>query len=411
MTEPIVVQKYGGTSVGTAARIKRVSRRIAETVRSGNRVVAVVSAMGHTTDRLIELAGRVSSDPPPRELDMLVANGETITAPLVAMCLQGMGVPALSLTGPQAGVRTSRQHSRARIQEIRPDRILEALDQGKVAVVAGFQGVSEDLEITTLGRGGSDTTAVALAAALNAVACEIYTDVDGILTADPRVEPKARLLTHIGYDEILELAAVGAKVMHPRAVEIGELYSVAIHVRSSFHRRPGTMIVAEVPVEDRNRVRGVAHEKQVAKITVLGVPDRPGVAAAVFEPLGRHGISVDVIVQNVSVEGHTDLTFTVSESELAQALGLVEPIAREVQALGASHSLGLAKVSVVGTGMLGTPGIAARMFRTLAEAGINIEMISTSEIRITCIVERKDAERAVRALHSAFQLDQVPTPA
>jgi aspartate kinase len=410
VTEAIVVQKYGGTSVGTAARIKRVSRRITETVRSGSRVVAVVSAMGHTTDRLIELAQRVSTDPPPRELDMLVANGETITAPLVAMCLQGMGMPAVSLTGPQAGVRTSGQHSRARIQEIRPDRILEALDQGKVPVVAGFQGVSDDLEITTLGRGGSDTTAVALAAALKA-ACEIYTDVDGILTADPRVVPEARLLTHIGYDEILELAAVGAKVMHPRAVEIGELYSVAIHVRSSFHRRPGTMIVAEVPVEDRNRVRGVAHEKQVAKITVLGVPDRPGVAAAVFEPLGRHGISVDVIVQNVSVDGHTDLTFTVSEAELTQALGLVEPIAREVQARGASHSLGLAKVSVVGTGMLGTPGIAARMFRTLAEAGINIEMISTSEIRITCIVEREDAERAVRALHSAFHLDQVPAPA
>jgi aspartate kinase len=411
MTVPMIVQKYGGTSVGTAARIRRVSRRIAETVRSGAQVVAVVSAMGHTTDRLIELAQRVSSDPPARELDMLVANGETITAPLVAMCLQGMGVPAVSLTGPQAGVRTSAHHSKARIQEIRPDRILEALEQGKVAVVAGFQGVSEALEITTLGRGGSDTTAVALAAALNASACEIYTDVDGILTADPRLVPEARLLTHIGYDEILELAAVGAKVMHPRAVEIGELYAVPIHVRSSFHRRPGTMIVAEVPVEDRNRVRGVAHEKQVAKITVLGVPDRPGVAAAVFEPLGASGISVDVIVQNVSTEGHTDLTFTVSEPELAHALSLVEPIAREVQARGTSHSLGLAKVSVVGTGMLGTPGVAARMFRTLAEAAINIEMISTSEIRITCIVEREDAERAVRALHSAFHLDQVPTPA
>jgi aspartate kinase len=407
----VIVQKYGGTSVGTAARIKRVSRRIAETVGSGQQVVAVVSAMGHTTDRLIELAGRVSRHPPARELDMLVANGETITAPLVAMCLQDMGVAAVSLSGPQAGVRTSPQHSRARIKEIRPDRILEALEQGKVAVVAGFQGVTEDSEITTLGRGGSDTTAVALAAALGADSCEIYTDVDGILTADPRVVPEARLLTHVAYDEILELAAVGAKVMHPRAVEIGELYSVPIHVRSSFHRRTGTMIVAEVPVEDRNRVRGVTHEKQVAKITVLGVPDRPGVAAAVFEPLGSHGISVDVIVQNVSSQGHTDLTFTVSEGELAQALALVEPAAREVEARGTSHSLGLAKVSVVGTGMLGTPGVAARMFRTLAAAAINIEMISTSEIRITCIVQREDAERAVRALHSAFELDQVPNPA
>jgi len=407
----VIVQKYGGTSVGTAGRIKRVCRRIAETVRSGQQVVAVVSAMGHTTDRLIALAQRVSETPPARELDMLVANGETITAPLVAMCLQGLGVPAISLTGPQAGVRTSRQHSKARIREIRPERILEALEQGKVAVVAGFQGATEDLEITTLGRGGSDTTAVALAAALGADACEIYTDVDGILTADPRVVPEARLLTHIGYDEMLELAAVGAKVMHPRAVEIGQLYSVPIHVRSSFHRRTGTMIVAEVPMEDRNRVRGVAHEKQVAKITLLSVPDRPGVAAAVFEPLGAHGISVDVIVQNVSSEGHTDLTFTVAEGDLAQALTLVEGVAKEVQARGTSHSLGLAKVSVVGTGMLGTPGIAARMFRTLAEAKINIEMISTSEIRITCIVEREDAERAVNALHSAFELDQIPAPA
>ena len=407
----MIVQKYGGTSVGTAGRIKRVCRRIAETVRSGQQVVAVVSAMGHTTDRLIALAQRVSETPPARELDMLVANGETITAPLVAMCLQGLGVPAISLTGPQAGVRTSRQHSKARIREIRPERILEALEQGKVAVVAGFQGATEDLEITTLGRGGSDTTAVALAAALGADACEIYTDVDGILTADPRVVPEARLLTHIGYDEMLELAAVGAKVMHPRAVEIGQLYSVPIHVRSSFHRRTGTMIVAEVPMEDRNRVRGVAHEKQVAKITLLSVPDRPGVAAAVFEPLGAHGISVDVIVQNVSSEGHTDLTFTVAEGDLAQALALVEGVAKEVQARGTSHSLGLAKVSVVGTGMLGTPGIAARMFRTLAEAKINIEMISTSEIRITCIVEREDAERAVKALHSAFELDQIPAPA
>jgi aspartate kinase len=396
----VIVQKYGGTSVGTAARIKRVCRRIADTVASGEQVVAVVSAMGHTTDRLIELAGRVSHEPPARELDMLVANGETITAPLVAMCLQDMGVPAVSLSGP-----------RARIREIRPDRILEALEQGKVAVVAGFQGATEDLEITTLGRGGSDTTAVALAAALGARGCEIYTDVDGILTADPRVVPEARLLTHIRYDEILELAAVGAKVMHPRAVEIGELYAVPIHVRSSFHRRPGTMIVAEVPMEDRNRVRGVAHEKQVAKITLLAVPDRPGVAAAVFEPLGSRGISVDVIVQNVSSDGHTDLTFTVAEADLAHALALVEPAAREVRARGVSHSAGLAKVSVVGTGMLGTPGIAARMFRTLADAGINIDMISTSEIRITCIVERDEAERAVQALHSAFELDQIPAPA
>jgi aspartate kinase len=402
----MIVQKYGGTSVGSAARIRRVSGRIADTVRGGTQVVAVVSAMGHTTDRLIALARQVNAEPPARELDMLVANGETITAPLVAMCLQGMGVPAVSLTGMQAGVRTSAHHSRARILDVDPRRLREALKQGMVPVVAGFQGVSEDLEITTLGRGGSDTTAVALAAALGAEACEIYTDVDGIMTADPRVEPLARLLHYISYEEILELAAVGARVMHPRAVEIGELYAVPIHVRSSFHRRPGTMIVADVPMEERNRVRGVAFEKEVAKVTVIAVPDKPGIAAAVFEPLSEAGISVDVIVQNISTGGQTDLTFTIAESELKRALLLVEPAGAAIGAGGVHCAGDLAKISIVGTGMLGTPGIAARMFRTLAGEGINIEMISTSEIRITCIVARDSVEKGVRALHKAFELDQ-----
>jgi aspartate kinase len=407
----VIVQKYGGTSVGSAARIRRVSKRIAETAAGGEQVVAVVSAMGHTTDRLIELARRVTEEPPARELDMLVANGETITAPLVAMCLQGMGVPAISLTGQQAGIRTGPQHSRARIREIDPVRIRRALDEGMVAVVAGFQGITDDLEITTLGRGGSDTTAVALAAALGASVCEIYTDVDGILTADPRVVPGARLIPHIAYEEILELAAFGAKVMHPRAVEIGELYGMPIHVRSSFRKRPGTMIVAQVPMEERNRVRGVAHETDAAKITILGVPDRPGIAAAVFEPLGAAGVSVDVIVQNVSTEGTTDLTFTVAESDLRRAVPMVEEIAQKIGGREVLSSGGIAKVSIVGTGMLGTPGIAARMFRTLAEAKVNIEMISTSEIRITCLVARKDAEKSVRALHSAFALDRETEPA
>lgn len=404
----MIVQKYGGTSVGTAQRIKRVSRRIAETVRSGQQVVAVVSAMGHTTDRLIALARQVNADPPARELDMLVANGETITAPLVAMCLQSLGVPAVSLSGPQAGIRTSRHHSRARIKDIKPERILEALEHGQVPVVAGFQGATEDADIATLGRGGSDTTAVALAAALGAEACEILTDVDGILTADPRVVPKARLLRHIAYEEILELAAVGAKIMHPRAIEIGELYAVPIHVRSSFTGCAGTMIVAELPMEDRKRVRGVAHETDIAKITVLDVPDKPGVAAAIFDPLSEHGLSVDVIVQNVSSHGKTDLTFTVAESDLRHALELVQKVCRDIGAQGVSQAAGLAKVSIVGTGMLGTPGVAARMFRTLAEERINIEMISTSEIRITCLIERAEVERAVRALHAAYELDQVP---
>ena len=402
----MIVQKYGGTSVATAARIRRVSRRIAATVARGEQVVAVVSAMGHTTDRLIALAESVNAEPPARELDMLVANGETITAPLVAMCLEGMGVPAVSLSGLQAGVRTSAHHSRARIHDIRTDRILQTLKDGKVAVVAGFQGVTEDLEVTTLGRGGSDTTAVALAAALGASSCEIFTDVDGIYTADPRVVRSARKLSHIRYDEMLELAAVGARVMHPRAVEIGGLYGVPIHVRSSFNNRVGTMIVAQVPMEERQRVRGIAQETNVAKITVLGVKDRPGVAAMIFEPLGAAGISVDVIVQNVGRSGRTDLTFSVQESELKAAEKLVREAAKKVGAIKVSSAGGIAKLSIVGTGMLGMPGIAGRMFRALADAGINIEMISTSEIRITCLVSRDQVEKGVRALHKAFDLDQ-----
>ena len=403
----MIVQKYGGTSVGTAARIRRVSRRIAATAKKGHQVVVVVSAMGHTTDRLIALAQSVNPEPPARELDMLVANGETITAPLVAMCLEGMGVPAVSLSGLQAGVRTSAAHSKARIQDIKPDRILEALRNGKVVVVAGFQGATDDFEVTTLGRGGSDTTAVALAAALNAESCEIYTDVDGIFTADPRLVKTARKLAHIQYDEMLELAAVGARVMHPRAVEIGELYGVPIHVRSSFHEGVGTMIVAQVPMEERKRVRGIAEETNVAKITVVGVPDRPGVAAAIFEPLGAAGISVDVIVQNIGRSRRTDLTFSVAESDLKAAEKLVRAAAKSIGAKKVESAAGVAKLSIVGTGMLGTPGIAGRMFRSLAEAGINIEMISTSEIRITCLVARDQVQKGVRALHKTFELDLV----
>ena len=402
----IIVQKFGGTSVGTAARIRRVSRRIAATVKQGHQVVAVVSAMGHTTDRLIALAQSINPEPAARELDMLVANGETITAPLVAMCLQGMGIPAISLSGLQAGVRTSAQHSRARIQDIKPDRILEILGEGKVAVVAGFQGVTAEFEVTTLGRGGSDTTAVALAAALKAGSCEIYTDVDGIFTADPRLVKTARKLSHIQYDEMLELADVGARVMHPRAVEIGELYAVPIHVRSSFHEGVGTMIVAHVPMEDRQRVRGIAEESNVAKITVVGVPDRPGIAAAIFEPLGAAGISVDVIVQNIGRSRRTDLTFSVAQSDLKAAEKLVKAAAKSIGATKVVSTGGIAKLSIVGTGMLGTPGIAGRMFRALADAGINIEMISTSEIRITCMVARDQVEKGVRILHKTFDLDQ-----
>ena len=403
----LIVQKYGGTSVSNPARIRRVARRIAERVAAGEQVVAVVSAMGHTTDRLIELAKKINPNPPARELDMLVANGETISAPLVAMCLEGMGIPAISLTGLQAGVRTTGHHSKARIREVRTDRMKAELAKGRVVIVAGFQGVTEDLEVMTLGRGGSDTTAVALAAALGAKVCEIFTDVDAIYTADPRIVRFPSRLGFISYEEMLELAAVGARVMHPRAVEIGQLFGVEIHVRSSFNKGTGTMIVASVPMEDRNRVRGVAHDSNVAKITVLGVPDRPGIAATLFEPLGEAAISVDVIVQNVSTTSATDITFTVTEAELKQAVQLVLEANKKIGALRVISSAGLAKLSIVGTGMLGTPGIAARMFRVLAEEKINIEMISTSEIRITCLIDARDAERGVRALHTAFGLDSV----
>ncbi|TME14881.1 MAG: aspartate kinase [Chloroflexi bacterium] len=405
----MIIQKYGGTSVGTPARIRKVAARIAETVREGERVVVVVSAMGQTTDQLIALAHRVTASPPARELDMLVANGETISAPLLAMCLAALGVPAISLTGLQAGVRTSGHHSKARIRAVETDRLRAELEAGRVCVVAGFQGVTEDLEITTLGRGGSDTTAVALAAALNASVCEIYTDVDAIYSADPRVVKRARRIEHISYEEMLEMAAVGARVLHPRAVEIGQLYSIPIHVRSSFKKRPGTMIVAELPMEERSRVRGVAHETDIAKVTIVGVPDRPGVAATIFEPLGEAAISVDVIVQSVSETRETDITFTIAESDLKQAVPLVRRAAETVGAKDVKASGGLAKLSIVGTGMLGTPGVAGRMFRTLAEGGINIEGISTSEIRITCLVSNAQAEAGVRALHTAFELDSLIT--
>src|SRR6059058_3931957 len=356
--------------------------------------------MGDTTDELIDLAQQIVPVPEGREFDMLLTAGERISMALLAMAINSLGYKAESFTGSQAGILTTAVHGKARIVDITPGRIENSIAEGNIAIVAGFQGFSkETMNITTLGRGGSDTTAVALAAALRADVCEIYTDVDGIYTADPRVVKSARKLSHIQYDEILELAAVGARVIHPRAVEIGELYGMPIHVRSSFNDRVGTMIVAHVPMEDRQRVRGIAQETNVAKITVVGVRDRPGVAATIFEPLADAGISVDVIVQNIGRSGHTDLTFSVAESDLKAA-------AKEVGAKRVSSAGGIAKLSIVGTGMLGTPGIAARMFRALADGGVNIEMISTSEIRITCLVARDQVDRGARILHQAFELDQ-----
>lgn len=393
----MIVQKFGGPAVSSITRIKRVCRRIADTARSGKQVVAVVSAMGRTTDELMGLAYRISPDPPRRELDMLIANGETIAAPLVAMGLQGLGVPAVSLSAVQAGVRTDDQHSMARVLEVRPVRVQRALRAGQVAVVAGFQGVTRDLELTTLGRGGADTTAVALAAALRAELCEMYSTADGILSADARVVPEARLLQYVSYEECLELAAMGLRVMQPRAVEMAGAYGVPIHVRSAFNTRPGTMIVAQVPEAHKRNVCAIAHEDHIGRVRVLGVPNRPGIAAELFEPLGRHGISVDVIAQ----VGGNDLGFVLGDGDLGRALAAVGPTAR---ALGArvAHADGLAKVSLVGAGMRGAPGTAALVFRTLADTGVDLEMVATSEIRITCVVPTKAHERAVRALHAAF---------
>jgi aspartate kinase len=402
-----IVQKYGGTSVASPERIRAVAARVQRTRSRGEGVVVVVSAMGKTTDQLVALAHELNEEPPSREMDQLLATGETVTAPLLAMTLIAMGVDAISLTGPQAGIRASAAHRKARIVDIVPQRILDEISRGRVVVVAGFQGVTEALDIATLGRGGSDTTAVALAAALRSDHCEIYTDVRGVYTADPRLVPEARPIPEISYEEMLEFAAVGAKVMHPRAVEIGEAYETPIWVRSSFDESPGTVICRHPQLEDRQKVRGIAHETDVAKVTLLRVPDRPGVAAAIFGPLADQHISVDVIVQNVGHDGSTDLSFTIAESELRQASRLVSDIAVEVGADGFEATSDVGKVSIVGTGMLNYPGIAATMFRTLAEAGINIQLISTSEIRITCLVARDQVGDAVRALHRAYQLDEL----
>ena len=407
----LIVQKYGGTSVGGVERIKSVvAGRIAERAEAGDRLVVVVSAMGDTTDELIALARQMTDEPEPRELDMLLSTGEIVSSALLSMALNHMGCRAVALSGAQAGIGTDTRHGRARIASLNPQRILRELEAGRIVIVAGFQGITEEMEVTTLGRGASDTTAVALAAALKADRCEIYTDVEGIYTADPRLVPEARKLQQISYEEMLELASYGARVMHSRAVELGAVYGVPIYVASSFTDAPGTLIHAQTSggpaMEQRNKVMGIAQDTDVARITIRGVPDRPGIAAALFEPLGEGGISVDTIVQNASVERLTDLTFTLSRSELNRALEIVRPVAAEMQAPEVLADTHLAKVSIVGAGMTSGPGYAGRMFRALYDAGINIELISTSEIRITCLIDAAKAAEAVRALHKAFELEE-----
>jgi aspartate kinase len=399
----LIVQKYGGSSVADAGRITNVARRVAEQARD-HQVVVVVSAMGKTTDGLISLAQQITATPDPREMDMLLATGEQVTIALLTMALQALGRPARSFTGPQCGLRTDTDHTRARITRIAAERVRQALDAGEIAVVAGFQGLSEADEITTLGRGGSDLTAVALAAALKADLCEIYTDVDGVYTADPNVVPDARKLARITYDEMLEMASLGAKVLQARSVEFAKKYAVPVHVRSTFKPNAGTLVTKEEQGMEEVVVTGVTHDRGQAKISILRVPDRPGIAARVFGAIADTGIVVDMIVQNISRDGYTDMSFTVPRGDYTRAVAALEDVARTVGAQGLVHDERVAKVSILGVGMRSHSGVAARMFAVLAREGINIQMISTSEIAISCVIEDKYAELAVRALHDDFEL-------
>ncbi|MFL2759697.1 MAG: aspartate kinase [Dehalococcoidia bacterium] len=407
---PVIVQKYGGSSLATPDLIKSVASRICSAHDSGNSVVATVSAMGDSTDDLISIASQVSVMPDLRELDVLLSTGELQSCALVAMALKDMGKNAVSLSGAQAGIRTDSSYGKAKIADIDTGRIEEELGSGNIVIVAGFQGVTNDSDITTLGRGASDLTAVALAAGLNAERCEIYTDVDGIYTADPRLVSEAQKMTRIGYEEMLELASYGAK-MNPRSIELGMVYQVPILVASSFNNELGTLIhdgdnMDTTVGEIRNRVRGIATDRDVAKITVFSVVDRPGIAAALFDPLAESDISVDVIVQNASVSGTTDLTFTVKQSDVDRAMKVVEEVANELGTTNIGKTENLAKISIVGTGMQDSPGYASTMFRSLAQAKINIEMITTSEIRITCIIGSDRVSKAAEVLHAAFELEK-----
>ena len=404
---PLLVQKYGGTSVGSPERIQNVAERIVRTRRGGADLVVVVSAMGDATDDLIQLARQVSTRSHPREMDMLLTAGERISMALVSMAVNDRGQEAVSFTGSQSGIVTDASHTRAKILEVKADRIKEELSKGRVVIVAGFQGVSRDREVTTLGRGGSDTTAVALAAALGALECEIYTDVDGVYTADPRVVPGARKLKALSYDEMLELASLGAKVLHNRSVEIARRFGVPVHVRSSFNWNEGTRIAKGESME-QVVIRGIAHDPDVAKVALLGVPDRPGVAAEIFRAIGGHGVNVRMIVQASAAEGKNDVTFAVGAHEVGAVLPIVEEMRKRLGARAFVYDPDVAILSVVGEGLATSAGTAGQVFEALAKAGVNIELISTSSITITCIVRQADVERAVRSLHEALSLEQEP---
>jgi aspartate kinase len=404
---PIIVQKFGGSSVADSQKILAAARKAIRAQKEGNQVVVVVSAMGDNTDLLIALAEQITDQPPAREMDMLLSTGEQVSVALMAMAIHSLGHKAISLTGAQIGIRTDSTHTKARIQTISTDRIRRALGEGNIVIAAGFQGIDEALDITTLGRGGSDTTAVALAAVLSAGACEIYTDVDGVYTTDPRIVPEARQLRQISYDEMLELATAGAGVMHNRSIEFAKKFCVPVHVRSSFSDKPGTMIVAEPEVAGQ-AVCGAAMIKNEARVTVLGVPDRPGAAITVFRKVTAKNIPMDMIAQNVAAEGRADISFTVPRDDLPHTLKAVEEAVKELGAEGCDCDDEVSKISIVGLGMATQPGVAERMFRALAEKGINILMIATSEIKISVLVAREYAAEALRTVHQEFQLDQEP---
>ncbi len=405
----LVVQKYGGTSVGSVELIRNVARRVAKTFDDGNDVVVIVSAMAGETNRLVALADEISEFPSEREYDVLVSTGEQVTISLLSMCLQSMGYNAKSYLGSQIPVLTDKAHAKARIKSIDDKNIREDLKSGTIIIVAGFQGTDGLGNITTLGRGGSDTSAVAVAAALKADVCEIYTDVDGVYTTDPRMVPEASKIEKISYEEMLEMASLGAKVLQIRSVEFAKKYNVVIHVRSSFNDKPGTLVMKEDQEMETVLVSGVAYNKDEAKISIFGVPDQPGIAAQIFSPLSEANITVDMIIQNVSHEGKTDMTFTVPKTDCKKAVKIVEEVAQKIEASGVKHNENIAKISIIGVGMRSHSGIASTMFQTLSREGINIEMISTSEIKVSCIIDTKYTELAVRVLHEAFGLDRPET--
>lgn len=401
----LIVQKYGGTSVANTERIKAVARRVAATAAEGNRVIVVVSAMAGETDKFISLAHEIAERPDEREMDLLLSSGERVTSALTAMAIQQTGMNSMSFTGRQVGIVTDSAHTKAMIEHIETGRLKGALDEGKIPVVAGFQGINEYSDVTTLGRGGSDTTAVAIAAALGADLCEIYTDVEGVYTADPRIVPDARKMEKISYDEMLEMASLGAKVLHGRSVEFAKKYSVPMVVRSSFSTGPGTLVTKEDVVMEKIVVTGVTHDKNQTRITIMGVPDRPGIAAKIFRAVADANINVDMIVQNISSENNaTDISFTVSKTDAQKAHDITRKVSDDLGTRGVNMNAEVAKVSIVGVGMQSHFGVAARMFQTLSQEDINIMMISTSEIKISCVIDAKNTEKAVRVLHNEFQL-------